>query len=108
EGPRARTPGPMYTYFLVIAGDLAVRAVDHLNLGVEDVREDVIAHDLLRSSFLLNLAVLNRHDVVGIAGGEVDVVEYHDDRAAEFLSGMLEVLHHFHRVRDVKVVQWLI
>ena len=74
---------------LVIDGEEAVRSVNHLDRGVEDVREDVIPHDLPRGAELDDLAGLHRADVVRVAGGEIDVVEDDDDGTAEFSGGGL-------------------
>ena len=65
-------------------------------------------HDLCNGSEAGQFAVLDSADVVGVAGGEIDVVQHHDDGAAQGAGGVVQVLHHLHGVGDVEVIEGLI
>ena len=90
---------------LVIRCDGSVRPLDHLHLCIEDLGEEVIAHNLGQDTEGSDGAVFRRADEVGVAGGEVDVVEDDHDRTAQLGRGRAEVLHHFDAVGDVEVAQ---
>ena len=46
--------------------------------------------------------------MVGVAGGEIDVVEHDDDGASQLVAGSTQLLHHLDRVLHVQVVQRLV
>ena len=46
--------------------------------------------------------------MVGVVGGEVDVVQHHHDGAAELAGGVAQASHHLHAVAHVEVVQGLV
>ncbi len=57
-----------------IARQRPVRAIEHRHWSVEDPGEGSVVHDLGGRAELGHPAVLHGADVVGVAGGEVDVV----------------------------------
>src|SRR5690606_28992759 len=91
-----------------VDADAAAGQLVHVDVEVVDLAEDLGGHHLGGGPLGDHPAVLHRHDHVGVAGGEVDVVHHDHDGLAVVLGHAAQAAHHLHRVAHVEVVERLV
>ena len=80
----------------------------HDDVHVEDLTQHLAADDLRGRPGRDDGTVPHGHDVVGVGGGEVDVVQHHHHRLAELVDRTAEQGHRVGGVLHVEVVQRLV
>src|SRR5699024_5001473 len=73
----------MFISGLVVTSEQSAGPIVYLNSSIEDWREHVCAHDFLRGSESNDLTIFYGADIFRVTRCIVNVVEHHDNSAAE-------------------------
>ena len=91
-----------------VIAETAASVRHDLEIQLVQLAQPCFGHDLVDRAAETQRAMFQRHDVIGIVGGEVDVVDHQDYGAPLLVAQAAQRAHDLHRVLHVQVVQRLV
>ena len=91
-----------------VIAETAASVRHDLEIQVVQFAQSLLGHDLVDRAAETQHAMLERHDVIGIIGREIDIVDHQDHGAPMLVAQAAQRAHDLHRVLHVQVVQRLV